>query len=229
MRPEEVEYLEYKLLLEAIWVRFGYDFRDYSEASLLRRLRAIREKMGLSSLSLLQHRLLEQPGEFPTVLASLTVSTSEMFRDPEVFHTLRQQIFPVLRTFPSLNIWHAGCSTGEEVYSLAVLLHEEELLARSTIYATDLNRGSLQQARRGVFRTEQMRKFTENYQKAGGKRSFSQYYHASGGVATLEPELIRGVVFSEHNLVTDGSFCEGNLILCRNVLIYFQRGLQNRV
>lgn len=229
MTADEVEQLEYRLLLEAIFSRFGYDFREYSEASFLRRLRALIEKMGLASLSLLQHRILHQPEEFAAVLGGLTVSTSEMFRDPSVFSALRTQVCPVLRTYPSLNIWHAGCSTGEEVFSLAILLHEEGLLDRATIYATDINKGTLQQAKRGVFRTEQMRQFTENYQRAGGKRSFSEYYHASGGKAAVDPELIRRVVFSEHNLVTDGSFCESHLILCRNVLIYFQRELQERV
>lgn len=213
--------LETRLLLEALYEHFGYDFRNYSPASLRRRLEAILARTGDESLSLLQHRVLHQPGFFPEMLQSLTVTTSEMFRDPLFFAKLRSIVCPMLQTYPTLNIWHAGCSSGEEVYSLAILLHEEGRLERATIYATDINRGALARAREGIYATEDVRKFTASYQRAGGKRSFADYYTAAYDAVQFESHLRRKIVFSEHNLVTDGVFCESHLILCRNVLILF--------
>lgn len=221
--------LELRLLLEAIYGRTGYDFRGYSEASLRRRFEHVLLKTGDKSLSQLQHRVLHEPDCFPMLLSELTVTTSEMFRDPLFFQRLREQVIPMLRTFPTINVWHAGCSTGEEVYSLAILLHEEGLLERTTLYATDINQRALKQARSGIYPAEAMRSYTLNYGKSGGNRSFAEYYHAAYGAAQLRKELQANMVFSEHNLVTDSVFCETHLVLCRNVLIYFQRELQERV
>lgn len=226
---DEEDDLELNLLLEAIHTRTGYDFRAYSRASLRRRMQHILTKTGDKSLSQLQHRVLHQPGFFHKMLSELTVTTSEMFRDPYFYASLRAEVIPVLRTFPTLNVWHAGCSTGEEVYSLAIVLHEEGLLERSTIYATDINQVALKSAREGIYSPQSIRNFTLNYRQAGGTRSFADYYYSAYGAVQMRRELIRNTVFSEHNLVTDSAFAETHLILCRNVLIYFQRPLQERV
>lgn len=226
---EDPQALEVGFLLEAIWQRYGYDFRNYSEASITRRLDHIRSKAGDQSLSQLLHRVLHQPGFFHDMVIDLTVTTSEMFRDPPFFRQLREVVCPILHTFPTINIWHAGCSTGEEVYSVAILLKEEGLLDRATIFATDINRHALKRAREGIYSAESLRTFTANYQKAGGKGSFAEYYHAAYGGAVMHQELRANVLFSEHNLVTDTVFAETHLVLCRNVMIYFQQPLQNRV
>lgn len=224
-----IEDIEFKLLLEAIFSRYGYDFRDYSKASLKRRTLAVLARHGLPTLSQLQERVLHDEKFFARIFSELTITTSEMFRDPLFFKTFREQIIPVLRTWPAFKIWHAGCSTGEEVYSMAILLEEEGLYDRAVLYATDINPLALQKAKEGIYSLEDIKQSTTNYLDAGGRESFSTYYRTSYGSARLDPALRRNVLFTRHNLVTDDVFSEIHVVLCRNVLIYFERSLQNRV
>ena len=221
--------IEVRLLVQAIFLRYGHDFRDYAPASLRRRVLQAQQRMGLGSISALQERVLHDPDQFAQLLQYLTVPVSEMFRDPAYFLALRRHVVPVLRTYPSLKIWVAGCSTGEEVYSLAILLKEEQLLDRTTIYPTDINPDSLAKARAGVYELSRVRQFTENHRLAGGTGSLSDYYSAAHGAARLHPSLRERVVFSDHSLATDSVFAEVQLVTCRNVLIYFNRTLQERV
>lgn len=223
------EAIEVKLLLEAIYLAHGYDFRGYSQASLTRRIGASMRRNGVDDYADMQRRIIHDDAFFARVLDDLTVTTSEMFRDPSFFRALRERVLPLLRTYPTFNVWHAGCSTGEEVYSLAILLHEEGLLERATLYATDVNRSALKKAKDGIYSLDDMKTFTQNYQSAGGTRSFADYYTADYGAARIQKWLQGNMVFSEHNLVTDDVFCESHLALCRNVLIYFEKPLQNRV
>ena len=225
----ELERIEIELLLEAVFRHYGFDFRSYAYASIRRRLWKRIEAEELSSVSELQARVLHEPAAMERLLLDLSVSVTAMFRDPGFYVTFRREVVPLLRTYPFIRIWHAGCSTGEEVYSMAILLEEEGLLERSRIYATDINDAVLQQARAGIFPLNRMQEYTENYIRAGGRRSFSEYYTAKYDGALFSPALTRNVVFSQHNLVTDRSFSEFNIIFCRNVLIYFDRTLQNRV
>jgi chemotaxis protein methyltransferase CheR len=224
--------LEVRLLLEAIFDRYHYDFRSYAMASLKRRLAQACDSLHVTTLSGLQERVLHEPESFAQLLQYLTVQVSDMFRDPEFFLELRRQVLPVLATYPSIKVWCAGCSTGEEAYSLAILLHEEGLLDRSIIYATDINAQSLRSAAAGVFSLERLRGFTENHRRAGGKSSLSDFYHASGdstkGLVIMDASLRRKITFSDHSLATDNVFSEMHLITCRNVLIYFDHALQNR-
>jgi chemotaxis protein methyltransferase CheR len=225
----DLERIEIELLLEAVFRHYGFDFRSYAYASIRRRLWKRIEAEGLSSVSELQARVLHEPAAMERLLLDLSVSVTAMFRDPGFYVTFRDEVVPLLRTYPFIRIWHAGCSTGEEVYSTAILLEEEGLLERARIYATDINDAVLQQARAGIFPLNRMQEYTDNYIHAGGKRSFSEYYTAKYDGALFSPALTRNVVFSQHNLVTDRSFSEFNVIFCRNVLIYFDRSLQNRV
>ncbi len=220
--------IELPLLLEAIYRKYHYDFREYANASLKRRLAAAMIRFNCSTLSQLQQRLLHEPLVFPVLLDYLTVQVSEMFRDPSYFLALREQVVPILRTYPSLKIWVAGCSTGEEVYSLAILLREEGLLSRSLIYATDINPQALQRAEAGVFDIDRMPGFTESHRKSGGHSSLSDYYTAAFGRAAMDKSLKKHIVFSDHSLATDSVFAEVQLVSCRNVLIYFTRELQDR-
>lgn len=221
--------IELRMLMEAIYLKYNYDFRDYTGASQKRRvLHAVRE-MGCDNVSALQARVMHDPAAFSQLLQFLTIPVSEMFRDPSFYAALRTEVIPHLGTYPSLKIWIAGCSTGEEVYSMAILLREEGLLERSIIYATDINPQSLEAARRGVFPLRQMQLFTENYQKAGGKRAFSDYYTAAYDGALFDKSLVENVTFADHSLATDAVFSETQLISCRNVMIYFNRKLQDRV
>jgi chemotaxis protein methyltransferase CheR len=226
---DDLEDLELDLLLTGIARRWGYDFRGYSPASLRRRVRRAMGAEGVRTLSALQERVLHRPESLERFIASLSVNVTGMFRDPQVYRALRRQVLPMLRTYPFVRIWHAGCSTGEEVYSMAILLHEEGLLERCRIYATDLSDELLQRARRGVFPLRDMQEHTAAYHRAGGKADFSTYYTADHQSAILREDLRRNVVFSQHNLVSDGSFNEFQLILCRNVLIYFSEVLRERV
>ena len=228
MRPSEFD-IELRLLIEAIYQRFHYDFRAYSEPSLKRRLRAAMAKFGCETLSQLQDRVLHDPSAFPTLLDFLTVQVSELFRDPSYYRALREKVVPFLRTYPSLKIWVAGCSTGEEVYSLAILLREEGLLPRALIYATDINESALAKAESGVYDVDRMAGFTENHRRSGARTSLSDYYTAAYGRAVFDKSLREHVVFSDHSLATDSVFAEVHLISCRNVLIYFNRELQDRV
>ena len=226
---EARERIEIDLLLEAIQRRYGYDFRGYALASLRRRLwhRAYGE--GLQTLSGLQERVLHDPTCMDRLLRDLSINVTEMFRDPSFHRALREHAFPLLRTYPFIRVWNAGCSTGEEIYSLAIALHEEGLLERTRIYATDIDDAALERARSGTFALERMQRYTENYQRAGGSDAFSSYYAVSGDAARFDPKLAAGMVFAQHNLVTDGSFNEFQLIVCRNVLIYFGPKLQEEV
>ena len=226
--PDNID-IELRMLVEAVYLKYNYDFRDYTGASQKRRVLVAMREMDCATVSELQAKVLHQPEAFSQLLQYLTIPVSEMFRDPEYFAAIRSQVVPHLRTYPSLKIWVAGCSTGEEVYSLAILLHEEGLLERTMIYATDINPVSLDAARRGVFPLDRMRLFTENYQKSGGKRAFSDYYTAAYGGALFERMLVENVTFADHSLATDSVFSETHFVSCRNVMIYFNRRLQNRV
>jgi chemotaxis protein methyltransferase CheR len=228
-RELELESLEVELLLEAIYRRYGFDFREYAPASLKRRLwRRIRHE-GLESVSGLQERVLHDPQVMERLLLDLSVNVTAMFRDPTFYLAFREKVVPLLRTYPFTRIWVAGCSTGEEVFSLAILLVEEGLYDRARIYATDINAVVLEHAKAGVFPLDKMQEYTQNYIRAGGDRSFSEYYVARYDGALFSRSLLENVVFAQHNLVSDRAFNEFNAILCRNVMIYFDRSLQNRV
>ena len=226
--PHRLAEIEIRLLMEAIYAQYSHDFRDYSGASQRRRVAYAMQQFECETISALQGKVLREPEAFARLLEILTIPFSEMFRDPSFFLALREQVVPVLRTYPSLKIWIAGCSTGEEVYSLAILLHEEGLLERSIVYATDINPVSLEKARQGIFPLASVRNYTANYQAAGGTRAFSDYYTAAYNAARFDRELCRNVTFADHSLATDHVFSEAHLILCRNVLIYFNRELQDR-
>jgi chemotaxis protein methyltransferase CheR len=221
--------IELPLLLEAIYRKYHYDFRGYAAASLKRRLTQAMDRFDCHSLSQLQDRLLHEPQMFPSLLDFLTVQVSEMFRDPPYFRALREKVVPLLRTYPSLKIWVAGCSTGEEVYSLAILLQEEGLLERSLIYATDINAHALERAQAGIYEASRISGFTENHRKSGARSSLSDYYTAAYGKAVFDKSLKSNIVFADHSLSTDSAFSEVQLVSCRNVLIYFDRDLQDRV
>lgn len=219
---------EVRLLLEAIYLRYHYDFRSYSAASVKRRLTAAKTQMNAETLTELQERVLRDPQVFTRLLQYLTVGVSDMFRDPSFFRVLREQIVPELRTYPSIRVWIAGCSTGEELYSLAIVLREEDLLDRTTLYATDINPEALRKAEQGLYPLERLQAFTENHQLSGAKCSLSEHYTAAYGSAAFDRSLRKNVVFSDHSLATDSVFAEVQLVSCRNVLIYFDRSLQDR-
>lgn len=225
----ELERLEVELLLEGIYRHYGFDFRSYAYASLRRRLWKRIEAENLRSISELQALVLHDADAMERLLLDLSVNVTAMFRDPGFYRVFRDTVVPTLRTYPFIRVWCAGCSTGEEVYSTAILLEEEGLLDRTRIYATDINDLVLRQARAGIFPLNRMQEYTENYIRAGGKRSFSEYYTAKYDGALFSPALTRNVVFAQHNLVTDRSFSEFHVIFCRNVLIYFDRNLQDEV
>jgi len=219
---------EIRLLLDAIYLRYHYDFRRYSAASIKRRLNAAKLRMNEESLSTLGEKVLSDPQVFTQLLQFLTVGVSDMFRDPGFFRVLRAQIVPELRTYPSIRLWIAGCSTGEELYSFAIVLREEGLLDKTTLYATDINPEALHKAEQGVYPIERLQSFTENHQLSGSKASLSEYYTAAYGSAVFDRSLRKNVVFSDHSLATDSVFAEVQLVSCRNVLIYFDRSLQDR-
>jgi chemotaxis protein methyltransferase CheR len=225
----DVEKLEVELLMEAVFRQYGFDFRSYAYSSLKRRLWKRIHAEGLATISQLQDRVLHDPAMMELLLLDLSINVTAMYRDPTFYASFRAEVVPLLRTYPFIRIWHAGCSTGEEVYSMAILLKEVGLYDRARIYATDINEVVLQRARAGIFPLDKMQEYTQNYMRAGGSESFSQYYTAMYDGARFDPSLTRNVVFSQHNLVTDGSFAEFNVIVCRNVMIYFDRELQNRV
>lgn len=229
MLSEEIEKLEIDLFLEAVFRRYGYDFRNYSYPSIRRRIwhRIAAEK--LTGIASLQEKVIRDPSCMKQLFYDFSINVTEMFRDPLFFLSMRENVIPLLRTYPFIRIWIAGCSTGEEAYSLAVLLEEEGLLAKSRIYATDMNARALNQAEQGVFSLRTMQENTDNYIKSGGKRAFSEYYTVASNQAVFHPRIRECLVFAQHNLVTDKSFNEFHLILCRNVLIYFNRTLQEQV
>lgn len=225
----DLEAIEIELLLEGIFRYYGFDFRNYALASLKRRIWNTIRSENLTSISTLQDKLLRDPACLKQFLLNLSVNVTAMFRDPSFYLAFRHKVVPLLRTYPFIRIWHAGCSTGEEVYSMAILLHEEGLYHRCRIYATDMNEIVLKRAKAGVFPLHLMQEYTHNYLKAGGTQSFSEYYTAAYDLALFRSSLRENVVFSQHNLASDASFNEFNVILCRNVLIYFNQTLQQRV
>ena len=225
----ELEALEIELLLEGVYRRYGLDFRNYAPGSITRRVWKAVHAERLTTISSLQDRVLHDQMAMERLLRALTVHVTSMFRDPGFFRTFREKVVPVLRTYPFVRIWHAGCSTGEEVYSMAILLKEERLKSRCTIYATDMSEAVLKTARDGIVPLSFMREDTENYLKAGGTSAFSEYYVARYDHAIFDPSLRENIVFAQHNLATDGSFNEFNVIICRNVMIYFNATLQGRV
>jgi chemotaxis protein methyltransferase CheR len=226
---EAVERIELDLLLEAIHRRYGFDFREYAPASLRRRVARRMRHEGVETVSALQDLVLRDPEVMERLILDLSINVTAMFRDPTFYAALRDRVLPELHTYPFTRIWVAGCSTGEEVYSLAMLLEEAGLYDRTRIYATDLNEAVLETARRGVFPLHKMQEYTQNYLRAGGARAFSDYYVSAYDGAAFDRTLVRNVVFAQHNLVSDRSFNEFQLIVCRNVMIYFDRSLQNRV
>jgi chemotaxis protein methyltransferase CheR len=226
--PDATEDIEVRLLLEALHQRYHYDFRGYARASVKRRLRRAREQMGFANFSAMQEKLLYDPNLLPRLLPYLTVQVSEMFRDPSYYRAIREKVVPFLRTYPSLKLWIAGCSAGEELYSFVILFREEGLEERTLFYATDINSDALDRAASGIYSLDRIKTFTENHRASGGKSSLSDYYSTAYGNAIFDKSLRKRVVFADHSLVTDAVFGEMNLISCRNVLIYFDRDLQDR-
>jgi chemotaxis protein methyltransferase CheR len=220
--------IELQLLLQAVFLRYQHDFRHYAPSSMRRRVRQAMDALGIGRTSDLQHAVLRDEALFARLLQYLTVQVSDMFRDPAYFRLLREQVVPELATYPSLKLWVAGCSRGEEVWSLAVLLHEEGLLERSIIYATDINPVALKQAESGVFDLDRAAQFSRNYQQAGGRASLADYWHAGYDKLVFDRALRRQIVFADHSLATDTVFSEVHLVSCRNVLIYFDASLQAR-
>ncbi|WP_244238250.1 CheR family methyltransferase [Corallococcus terminator] len=220
--------IEVRLLLDALFLKYHYDFRGYAASSLKRRLAQAAEHFDCATLSQLQDRVLHEPALFPGLLDYLTVQVSELFRDPSYFRSLREHVVPVLRTYPSLKVWIAGCSTGEEAWSLAILLREEGLLERTLLYATDINPTALQRAEAGLYAVDRIATFTQNHRLSGARTSLSDYYTAAYGSAVFDRSLKSHIVFSDHSLATDSVFAEVQLLSCRNVLIYFNRELQER-
>ena len=225
----KIENIELQLLLEAIYLKYGYDYRNYSRASIKRRVAHRMMLSNMPNLAAMQHKLLYDKAFFQTLFLDLSVNVTEMFRDPSFYLALRETVIPVLKTYPFIKLWHAGCSTGEEVYSMAIILKEEGLLDKTLIYATDINEVVLTKAREGIYPVDRIKEYTQNYQKAGGKESFATYYTAKYDAAIMDQSLKKHIVFSQHNLATDNVFGEMQLVMCRNVLIYFDKELQNRV
>ncbi len=229
MEGDKAEAIELDVLLEAIHRRYGHDFRGYSRSHIIRRVKSFLAKSGQDSVAELIPKVLRDEAFFEKLVFELSVTVTQMFRDPPVFKSIRTKVVPILRTYPFLRIWVAGCATGEEAYSIAILLKEEGLYDHSTIFATDFNDTALEKARDGIYDLDQIRQSTENYQRSGGPNSFSEYYHAEFGAARLDQSLKNKLVFANHNLSTDSVFSEMHLILCRNVMIYFDKELQDRV
>jgi chemotaxis protein methyltransferase CheR len=226
---DSTEAIEMGLVLEAIHAKYGYDFRGYTPDSMARRVRAALARSGLAHLGELQHRLLTEPEFFASMLTDLTVQVSGMFRDPGFYRAFREHVVPVLRTYPQIKIWHAGCACGEEVYTTAILLFEEGLHDRTQIYATDVSQTAVEQAREGVYPDSRLPSFASNYAESGGKRDFEDYYTPGYGSIAVREGLRKNLVFFQHNLVTDYALGEMHVILCRNVFIYFGLPLRERV
>jgi chemotaxis protein methyltransferase CheR len=229
MEHGEIEKIEVELLLEAVFRRYGYDFRSYARASVTRQLRQFLEKTEYSCISELIPKMLRDAVLFQQLLLKLSVTVSSMFRDPLFYLTLRREIVPLLKTYPFIRVWIAGCAAGEEAYSVAILLKEEGLLPRATIYATDINERALAAAKEGIYSLSQVREYTENYQRSGPLDSFSSYYHAAHDRIVMNRDLKQSITFARHNLVSDYVFAEMHLVLCRNVMIYFNQELKDRV
>ncbi|MET3652738.1 CheR family methyltransferase [Dyella japonica] len=223
-----LEDIEIELFVRALKLRHGYDFTQYAPASLRRRVLQLAHAHHADTVSALTTRLLHEPDFLPLVLEGLSVPVSEMFRDPDVFKALREQVFPVLASYPQINVWQAGCAHGQEVYSLAILLEEAGLYERTQIYATDFNEAALKHAQEGIYPAKEAQLWSRNYLAAGGSHTLADYYSARYELIKLDQRLRRNVIFANHNLVTDEVFCEAHLVLCRNVLIYFSDPLQDR-
>ena len=228
-RLKDTSDLEIALLLEAIFQKYGYDFRQYSQAHIRRRILSRMIMLGLTDVSQLQSNVLNDETFASSLLQDLSITVTEMFRDKGFYSSLRENVIPVLKTYPFIKVWHAGCSTGQEAYSMAIILQEEGLYDRTTIYATDFNQQALNKAREGIFSNTLIKEYTSNYQLSGGNKSFSDYYMSSYDHVIMNQSLKKNIVWANHNLVTDGVFAEAHLILCRNVLIYFNKDLQNKV
>lgn len=229
MRYKDISDIEISLLLEAIYDTYGYDFREYSQAHIRRRITNRLSVSGFENVTQMQSQVLNDETFASELLQDLSITVTEMFRDPTFYRSLRDNVMPVLKTYPFIKIWHAGCASGEEAYSMAILLQEEGLYDRTTIYATDFNQLALNRAKDGIFSNKMIKEYTSNYQLAGGKESFSRYYTSNYDNVIMNQSLKKNIVWANHNLVTDSVFAEVNLILCRNVLIYFEKNLQNKV
>jgi chemotaxis protein methyltransferase CheR len=229
MDQHEIEAIEIDLLLEAIFRRYGYDFRHYAKASMERRIHHGMERLDCRQISELTRRILYEPPFFQELIDSFSITVTEMFRDPDVYAFLRKQVVPHLATYPFIKIWHAGCATGEEVYSLAIILAEEGILDRTTIYATDFNESALMTAREGIYPIDRLQTYSENYQKSGGRETLANYFHAEYDSVIMAKSLKKYITFARHNLASDQVFGEMHLIVCRNVLIYFDRTLQEQI
>lgn len=225
----DAEDIELELFVQALKLRHGYDFGQYARASLKRRVNDLVKNAELGTIGALTSRVIHDEAFLPQVIAGISVPVSEMFRNPEIFKALSAEVFPVLASYPHINIWQAGCARGEEVYSLAILLEEAGLYDRTQIYATDFNDHVLHVAQEGIFSVHEARLYAQNYLAAGGKHTLSHYWHARYERVKLDERLKRNITFANHNLVADGVFCEAHLILCRNVLIYFTNALQDQV
>jgi len=221
--------IELAVLMEAVFLKYGYDFRNYSEAHLRRRIKNALSKLGVPNIAALQHEIIHDKACFELLLAELSINVTEMFRDPSFYRVLREAVVPVLKTYPFVKIWHAGCASGEEVYSMAILFKEEGLYDRCQIYATDFNARVLKKAKEAIFPIELIKEYTGNYIAAGGKQDFSDYYTAAYDSIILNKGIRERIVFSDHNLATDSVFGEMHMVICRNVMIYFDRELQDRV
>jgi chemotaxis protein methyltransferase CheR len=225
----EIENIELQLLLQAIYLKYGYDFRNYAKASIKRRVLHRMNKEGITNISAMQHKVLYDVSFFERLLLDMSVNVTEMFRDPSFYLAVREQVLPKLAAYDYIKVWHAGCSSGEEAYSMAILLKEANLYDKTQIYATDMNQVVLKQAKEGIFSIRRLQQYTTNYQKSGGKEAFSNYYTAHYDHVVMDSNLKKNILFSDHNLAVDNVFGEMHLILCRNVLIYFNRELQDRV
>lgn len=224
------EEIEINLFIEMLFQKYGYDFREYSKAHMKRRIKhRIGIETEIKSISELTHKVLWDENYFKKIITDFSINVTEMFRDPSFYRIIREEVVPILKTYPYLKVWHAGCSTGEEVYSMAILLHEEGLLKRTQIYATDFNDVVLKKAKAGIYPSENMTYYEKNYSRSGGKKNLADYYSEAYENIIFSKDLKNKILFTNHNLVTDGVFGEMNLIICRNVLIYFERSLQNKV
>jgi chemotaxis protein methyltransferase CheR len=228
-RDDRRRALEVDLFVEAMARHHGYDFSHYAKASLRRRVAALARQMGCATIADLLPRVLHDDSLLPTILATLSVPVTEMFRDPQVFRAISERVLPVLATYPRLNIWQAGSATGEEAYSLAILLEEAGLLHKTQIYATDINDDAIAKAEEGILTSEHVARYDESYRKAGGTKALAHYFSLGYGFAKISSSLKDHISFAHHNLVSDGVFCEVNMVICRNVLIYFDRKLQDHV
>lgn len=229
MAPDTKEGIEITLLLEAIYQCYGYDFRDYAQATIRRRIKQFAVKNGYNHISELLPEVIHKRNIFQSLISEFSITVTEMFRDPAFYLSIRKNVIPLLKTYPFIKVWHAGCSTGEEVYSMAIVLKEEGLYDRATIFATDMNDSALTRAKEGIFPLEHIQEYTRNYQHSGGRYSFGNYYHADQQHIIVNKELKKNITFANHNLTIDQVFAEMHLICCRNVMIYFNKDLQNQV